>query len=117
VTFEGTVWELRFQDYGQTTLSPIVAGTEVTVTFAAGQLTGSTGCNSYNSTYTLAADGTFSAPAVVSTRMHCEEPKGIMDQEAQYLLHLQNAKKLIQIGGVLQLLGAEDKPLAVYGTN
>jgi heat shock protein HslJ len=117
VTLEGTVWELRFQDYGNNMLSPIVVGTEVTATFAAGQMTGSTGCNTYHAAYTLGDDGAFSAPDVVSTRMSCEEPKGIMDQEAQYLLNIQNAKKLVQTGGLLVLTDAADKPLAAFGTN
>jgi len=116
VTFESTVWELRFQEYGNG-LSPIIAGTEVTATFAAGQLSGFAGCNSYNTTYTLDDEGNFSAPAVVSTRVACEEPKGVMDQETQYLQNLQDSTKLVQIGGLLQLLGPEDKPLAIFGTN
>lgn len=116
VTLEGTVWELRFQDYGNGMLAPIVAGTEVTATFNAGQLSGSGGCNTFTSTYTLAEDGTFSTPAVVSTRMSCSEPKNIMEQEAQFFLNLQNAKKLTQVGGLLVLTDAADKPLAAFGT-
>lgn len=98
-------------------LSPIVAGTEITATFNTGQLGGSGGCNSFTSTYTLTDDGVFSTLAVVSTRMNRTEPKNIMEQEAQFLQNLQNAKKLVQAGGLLVLTDAEDKPLRAFGVN
>jgi len=116
VEFEDTVWELRFQEYGNG-LTPIVAGTEVTATFASGTVSGSAGCNTFSSPYTLGDDGAFSASAVTSTRLSCEEPKGIMDQETQFLTNLQTATKLIQTGGLVQLIGPDGKTIAALGTN
>jgi heat shock protein HslJ len=113
VAFEGTTWTLAFQDYGNGA-SPFIPETEVTAVFNAGELSGSGGCNTYSTTYTL--DGqAFDAAEVVSTRMACEEPEGVMDQETRFLQNLQDATKLIQTGSLLQLVNAEDETIAILG--
>jgi heat shock protein HslJ len=113
VEFEGTVWSMRFQDYGNG-LTPLLTGSEVTALFEGGNLSGSAGCNTYTTTYTLDGDN-FEAAEVVSTRMACEEPEGIMDQEAKFLENIQNAVKLIQTGGLIQLLDAEGNTIVAFG--
>jgi heat shock protein HslJ len=113
VAFEGTTWYLAFQEYGNGP-SPFIPETEVTAIFNAGELTGSGGCNTYSTTYTL-EDQAFDAAEVVSTRMACEEPEGIMDQETQFLQNLQDTTKVIQTGGLLQLLNAEDETIVILG--
>lgn len=113
VVFEGTTWTMRFQEYGNG-LNPFIPETEVTAVFNAGELTGSGGCNTYSTTYTL--DGQrFAVTEVVSTRMACEEPEGVMDQETQFFENLQAAKKLIQTGSLLQLVNADNETIAILG--
>lgn len=52
--------------------------------FAAGQLSGMGGCNQFTATYETEGDQITIGPAA-ATRMFCNEPEGIMDQEQQYL--------------------------------
>jgi hypothetical protein len=49
-----------------------------------GSLTGTAGCNQYNSTYTLDGSSLAIQPAA-TTRMACANPPGIMEQESAYL--------------------------------
>lgn len=78
--------------YGDATNPTVVEeGTKVTATFASdGSLSGSGGCNSYNSTYQLTGDQIVIGP-ITSTMMACE--KG-MDQESIYLSALQSAQRI-----------------------
>ncbi|RIK16371.1 MAG: hypothetical protein DCC52_17750 [Chloroflexi bacterium] len=51
---------------------------------------GNAGCNNYNGSYQV--DGaTLQVGPLGSTRMFCETPQGVMDQEAQFLAALQNS--------------------------
>ena len=64
-------------------------GTEITVTFEGGVVSGSGGCNSYSAEYAL--DGAnVSLQTIAATEMACPEPSGIMDLEQQYLSTLRD---------------------------
>ncbi len=78
--------------YGDATNPTVVEeGTTVTAVFATdGSLTGSGGCNNYNSTYQLEGDKITVGP-IASTMMACE--KG-MDQETAVFSALQNAQRI-----------------------
>jgi membrane-bound inhibitor of C-type lysozyme len=82
----GTSWTLLELDYDQ----PALVDTEVTISFADGQITGFGGCNNYNSNFTLGDDNPFvmSISPVVATRQACPEP--ILDQETAYFSALEN---------------------------
>jgi heat shock protein HslJ len=73
---------------------PLLPGTEITlnagrgVLDASGSLGGSAGCNTYQAPYTF-RDSQFVIGAVVTTRMACLEPAGIMEQEVRYVSWLQ----------------------------
>jgi heat shock protein HslJ len=92
----------------------ILIGSEITATFDEdGALTGSAGCNTYNSTYTT--DGsTIEVDEPSSTRMACPEPEGVMDQEAAYLAALPTAAAFRVSGGLLELLSAEGSAVVTY---
>ena len=61
------------------------AGTELTdAQFVDGKLTGNAGCNQYSAGYTLDQNRITIGP-VMTTRMQCEEPEDIMQQEQEYL--------------------------------
>ena len=60
----------------------VVPGTQITANFNNGQLTGSGGCNTYNTTYSTSGSGISINPPV-ATQMICED--SIMQQENAYL--------------------------------
>jgi heat shock protein HslJ len=86
VPLENSLWTLTLMN-GQ----PITADTNITATFTPGDtpgegvINGSSGCNTYNASYTLNGSNITVGPAAV-TRMYCE---GTMDTEQAYLTALQ----------------------------
>jgi heat shock protein HslJ len=65
-----------------------LSGTELTANFSAnGNLSGSSGCNDYNSTYQVAGKGIKFGP-IASTKKMCSDPAGVMEQENQYMTAL-----------------------------
>lgn len=83
--FENTAWTLtRYND------QPVLAGSTITAQFVAGLLSGSAGCNRYFANYEI-ADSQLNLGTTGSTRMLCQEPNGIMEQEIAYLELLSEA--------------------------
>ncbi|MCB0166914.1 MAG: META domain-containing protein [Anaerolineae bacterium] len=83
----GTTWTLVDLNFDQ---QPVLTDTEVTISFQDGQITGSGGCNTYNTSFTLGEDNPFvmTISPVASTRMACPEP--ILTQENAFFTALQN---------------------------
>ena len=83
-------WEVTAFHRGDAVTSPL-PGTKITASFADdGSLTGSSGCNTYQTSFTLdRASIQIEPPA--ATQMACAEPEGVMDQEAAYLAELPTA--------------------------
>jgi heat shock protein HslJ len=80
----------------------VIEGTTLTATFAAGEVTGSAGCNTFTGTYET--DGTaLSIGPLASTQMFCEDPLGTMDQEVAYLALLGGAQSFGVSGDTLEL--------------
>jgi putative lipoprotein len=65
-----------------------VPGSEITAQFSGGQISGSTGCNTYNANIIPIADYFVFGP-IGTTKMYCESPAGVMEQESVYLSSLQ----------------------------
>ena len=85
----GTSWEVIGYNNGQQAVTSVLAGTTLTAEFGKdGNLSGNSGCNTYNGTYTVTGDQIQIGP-LATTRMAC--PQEIMDQESQYLAALQAA--------------------------
>lgn len=87
----------------------VLAGTTPTVTFAAGgDVTLDAGCNSLGSTWTL--DGhDLTIDPVRSTMMACEEPEGVMDQEAALAAALGSAARVEIAPGSLTVLDGDGR--------
>jgi len=97
---------------GSAVASPL-PGTSITATFAGGgKLTGSAGCNRYTASFT--ADQGIKIDAPASTRKHCAEPEGVMEQEAAYLAVLPSAVEYRVDGGSLSLLSADGTYVATF---
>ena len=98
-----TTWIL--ESYGeQGNLQSVIEGTRITAIFdsAGGQVHGSAGCNSYFGDYQISSNK-LTISMIAHTEMYCLEPKGLMEQEYQYLKTLQSAESYQIQGGKLQI--------------
>ena len=99
----GTSWKVIGYNNGQEAVVSVIIGTKMDVTFGKdGILSGSAGCNNYNTTYAVNGDRITISP-VASTRKFCAEPEGIMEQEQQYLDALETAATYSIRGEQLEL--------------
>jgi heat shock protein HslJ len=74
----------------------LIEGTNITLNFAEGILSGFAGCNAYgggrdSGKYIATDDGTLTIPQIAVTVQLCSTPEGVMQQEAAYTSALQNA--------------------------
>jgi heat shock protein HslJ len=92
----------------------VPADTPVTAVFAAdGTLSGSSGVNTYNTTYTTDGDGMTIGPDIASTKM--AGPEAAMNLETNYLVTLPTTVRYnILDSGELVLLDAADAAVARY---
>ena len=80
-----------------------IADTTLTAIFAdAGTVAGSGGCNEYNGPYTSDAS-TIKIGPLATTRMLCNTPTGVDEQETQFLAAMQAATKYTIAGSTLEL--------------
>jgi heat shock protein HslJ len=106
-------WEVTAFLSGDAVTSPL-PGTTITAIFADnGTLTGSSGCNTYQTAFTLGR-GSIEIEPPASTEMACAEPEGVMDQEAAYLAALPTAVGYRVDGGSLALVSADGTSVVSY---
>ena len=108
----GTVWSLEAVGSGDDAVASPVAGTEVTLELREdGTVSGSGGCNSFNTSYET--DGaTIGFGPVASTAMACEQD--VMDQEAAVFGALESAATFEIVGDVLTRSNADGGFLVSY---
>jgi heat shock protein HslJ len=105
-----TSWDVIGYNNGKQAVTSVLAGTTLTAEFGKdGNLSGNSGCNTYNGTYTTTGNQIKIGP-LATTRMAC--PQEIMDQETQYLAALQSAATY-RIEGTGMELRTKDDALAV----
>jgi heat shock protein HslJ len=81
-----------------------VAGTRLTAVFGDdGTLVGSTGCNTYRTSYETDGE-TIAITPPAATRKYCEEPEGVMGQEAAFHQALAEVARFALADDVLELL-------------
>jgi heat shock protein HslJ len=85
---EGTTWFLTTFVDGDVA-SSLISGTAITLLLEDGTARGSAGCNDYGGNYTL-RPGILEIPEIDITEQLCQEPPGIMEQEAQYIALLKS---------------------------
>lgn len=84
-------------------VATLLAGTAINMDFGAnGQVTGSSGCNSFNAGYSVNGDA-LSIGAPGGTQRLCPEPQGVMDQEARFLSALRSAASFGIVGSQLEV--------------
>lgn len=100
----GTSWSLGAIDE-----TPTLQGILVTLTFADGQVSGSSGCNSYGGSYKVNGEK-ITIRSLVSTLMACQDID-IMEQEQTYMQYLQNAQTYQIDSDQLQIATIDGKVL------
>jgi len=108
----GSSWEVIAYNNGKQAVTSVMAGSTITADFGKdGTLSGNAGCNEYSGPFKATGDQISIGP-LTSTRMFCNDPAGVMDQEAQYLAALETAATY-QIEGTVLELRTKDGALAV----
>lgn len=93
--------------------SPVLAEAAVTLNFGAdGALSGSDGCNQYNTTYTVSGSSLTIAQPIATTRMACPDP--VMQQGSAYLEALGSAASYDLKSGKLSLADSGGTTLATF---
>ena len=106
-------WEVTAFLSSDAVTSPL-PGTTITAKFADdGTLTGSSGCNTYQTAFSL-GKGSIEIEPPAATEMACAKPEGVMEQEAAYLAALPTAVGYRVDGGSLALVSADGTYVASY---
>jgi heat shock protein HslJ len=90
-TLEGTEWALVSLNGDS-----LIEGTNITLNFAEGILSGFAGCNAYgggpdSGPYTATDEGALTIPQIAVTMQRCLTPEGVIQQELAYIETLRNA--------------------------
>jgi len=102
----GTSWVLV--GYG---LAAPLPGTKITATFEKGQVSGSSGCNTYGGSYEVSVDSIY-VDEIFMTEMACVDPEGGMEQEQTYLEYLSGVKTFRLSHGQLQMARPDGESLS-----
>jgi heat shock protein HslJ len=98
-----TRWEVVNYNNGRGALVTPLLDTRITIEFGSGnQINGNSGCNTYFTSYQLNGSNITISPPGGSQRL-CEEPEGIMEQEAEFLAALQSAATFSINGRMLEM--------------
>lgn len=99
----GTSWEVISYNNGRQAVVSLLTGTDISLIFGIdGQVSGNAGCNTYSGSYQV-GDKALKVGPLAGTRMFCDKPAGVMDQEKQYLTALQNAAAFDIAGDTLTI--------------
>ena len=106
---EGTAWDVLNFNNGRGAVVGVIEGTEITALFGAdGTVSGNAGCNEYFASYSVISN-TIKIGTPGTTFRFCEEPKGVMDQEFEFLNALESAATYSITGDVMQMRTADDQ--------
>ncbi|MCC6167019.1 MAG: META domain-containing protein [Caldilineaceae bacterium] len=105
----GTSWEVTSYNNGRDAVVSLIVGSEINADFdAEGRVSGSAGCNSYFAGFT-SGNGSITIDTPATTFKFCDEPPGVMEQEAEFLAALSSAATYSIQGNVLQMRRADDQ--------
>jgi heat shock protein HslJ len=87
----GTSWSITNINNGQEAVIGTIAGTKLTVKFEQGnRVAGTAGCNTFSGPYESSGKSLTIGP-LAATRRTCASPRGVLQQERQFLTALQEA--------------------------
>jgi len=87
-----------------------IEGTQTTLQFKEGQISGNAGCNHYGGSYQIKGDA-LSFADLFNTEIACIEPEGVMKQEQIYLELLGASQRFELVDGVLTLFTSQQQTL------
>lgn len=109
-----TEWQAVSYNNGNQAVVTLIEGTTITALFGEdGTLSGTAGCNTYTTSYTVDGDTMTISPAA-STMMMCEGPEGVMEQETQFLTALSTTATFQIDGSSLTLRTADGAMVANF---
>jgi heat shock protein HslJ len=91
LALESTHWQASGINNGKGGVVSSANTQLATARFKGGKVSGHAGCNTFNASYEIKGDQITMGPAM-TTRKHCAEPDGIMDQEQEYLQALSRVR-------------------------
>ncbi len=112
-TLDGTSWELKSYLDGNGEMANKKIDTVVTAYFQGTKISGSAGCNNYNSTYARDGDKLTFSPAA-STRKVCADPAGIMEQEEAVLTRLTEVQSYKMTKDTLEMRNAKGDAILLF---
>jgi len=101
---EGVQWEVTGHNNGRQAVVGPMAGTRLTLMFQSGQISGSSGCNRFQGSFTVKGNALTIHP-LATTRMACEG--SVMAQEQEFLSALQSATTWDIVRGMLDVHRAD----------
>jgi heat shock protein HslJ len=109
----GTSWEAVNYNNGKQAVVGVITDTTLTADFGKdGTVSGKAGCNTFTGGFKTNGNQITIGP-LASPMMACDQPAGVMDQEAQYLAALQSAATYQLEGNVLELRTKDDALAAI----
>lgn len=110
-----TIWQLTMLNNGQQAVSSLPEGLTITAQFQEdGRVQGSAGCNNYFGEYHHDEGRSLSISALASTEMFCNEPAGVMEQEAAFLKAMEQAQRYEIRQQSLTVYGTDDEVLLQF---
>jgi len=114
VALKGITWQATVYNNGRGAAVSLIDGSEITAIFGTdGVLSGSAGCNHYRAAY-VTEGSSIAIQAPAATRKTCSDPKGVMQQESEYLKALTTAATYRIQGQQLELRSADDALVALF---
>ncbi|MFN2189433.1 MAG: META domain-containing protein, partial [Candidatus Promineifilaceae bacterium] len=86
----GTSWTVNSYNNGRGGVTTLIIDTEIPVMFDVDTVSGNAGCNDFSGGYEVNGENIAVGP-LASTQKWCDQPEGIMDQEAEFLAALEGA--------------------------
>ncbi len=112
ISLPGTAWLVRAYNNGRGGVVSILQNSRLSALFSTDRrILGFAGCNDYSASAEISGSEITIGPAL-STRKACDRPRGIMQQETEFLAALPSAHRFDVRGGRLQIR-TEDNALAV----
>jgi heat shock protein HslJ len=112
----GTRWEVVNYNNSQGALVTLLDGSRIALDFSTdGQVSGNAGCNNFFTSYQLINNNSITIGRPATTSLTCAEPEGVMGQEAEFLMILEQAATFRIDDDVLEMRTAGDA-IAIVAT-
>jgi heat shock protein HslJ len=110
----GTHWQMVSYYDGVGAMLAIIPGSDVDITFgAASDIGGSAGCNTYTGSY-LVSGSSMAFTGISTTKMNCDTPAGIMQQESAFISLLTGTQSYSLNGSQLRFFNSSGQLLLEF---